>query len=717
MFDQIVAIRTMARLMAVLLFVLSPVTRSEVELIPIPASVQLSEGRYELPGKLIYGADISQNKWLSEAVKRLVQRLEIVDLVLTDDTNPEIQPNLSIELASDDNFYPFLGVDESYGLTIDGNGISIRAANTFGAFHALTTLDQLFEDSGPSASGSFPYVEIIDEPRFGWRGMLVDVVRHWMPIETLRQTVDYMAYTKLNVLHLHLTDDQGFRIECKIYPRLQSEQHYTQAQMKDLVAYAAARGIRIVPEFGLPGHSTSWQEAYPQLSVTDGEHGRGLQSIMFSKPIDVADEATYKFIDNLVQEMAAIFPDKYWHIGGDEVNTNVWASSPSVQSFMQQNDLISVEDLQPYFTNRYIQIVASKGKTAIGWDEIEHPSLPESAVLHAWREHNVLNPSAHKVLVSVGFYLDQHYSSERMYTSDLYRMLPDDGQATERVIGGEIANWSESIDGHTIAIRTWPRSGAVAELFWSPAAVVESQSPRELHRRLSRLSLALERMGSQHIRYSQQKIASLAAGGNAAALLELASVTEPQPFHFIQNMLSLSFAKDLFVAWWNDELDNIRSSSIVIDELAEFLPPESEVAVQFRFKVEDMLDGKADSSEVREMLERWSENEAELQDTIDANAILASRGIKDLSAGLTQLSGVGLTCLDAWKEGVEIDGRSRSDIQNVIDDYSYIFDLTELSDESTGLWSTFRELPKLGLRMHRLAIRPGISLICDAVGV
>ncbi|HET7535933.1 MAG TPA: family 20 glycosylhydrolase, partial [Candidatus Didemnitutus sp.] len=231
---------------------------------------------------------------------------------------------------------PKLGDDESYTLDVTTDQATLRAPTVVGLLRGFATVQQLIESD---AQGWFlPAVSIRDRPRFPWRGLMIDVCRHWQPMEVIKRNLDAMALVKLNVLHLHLTEDQGFRIESKKFPRLHemgSDGHYfTQDEMREIIAYAAARGIRVVPEFDIPGHATSWVVGFPALASAPGPYSIERRWGVFDPVLDPTNPKVYELLEGFLGEMAALFPDEYIHIGGDENNGVQWNANPAIQAYI-----------------------------------------------------------------------------------------------------------------------------------------------------------------------------------------------------------------------------------------------------------------------------------------------------------------------------------------------------------------------------------------------
>ncbi len=397
--------------------------------------------------------------------------------------------------------------DESYTVTITPVGATIDAPTVPGALHALETLIQLVQ---PSAGGFlFPAVTITDSPRFRWRGLMIDCSRHFEPMDVLKRNIDAMAAVKLNVFHWHLTDDQGFRIESRVYPKLTEVGSdgfsYTQADARELVRYAEARGIRVVPEFEMPGHSAAWLVAYPELA--SGTRPDGIrQEFGISDPaLDPTRDATYTFIDHLLTEMAGIFPDVYVHIGGDETPAPDWKKNPKILAFMKQHQLTNNDALQAYFNQRVNKILIRLHKRMLGWDEILNPALPKDVVIQSWRGEESLARGAeegYQGVLSAPYYLDAMKPAGIHYLAD---PIPADTKLTpdqqKLILGGEICMWAEQINARTIDSRLWPRSAAMAERFWSPQA---TRDVDDMYRRLEPISIELETLNLHHL--SQEEV-------------------------------------------------------------------------------------------------------------------------------------------------------------------------------------------------------------------
>jgi hexosaminidase len=266
---------------------------------------------------------------------------------------------------------------------------------------------------------------IIDQPRFPWRGLLIDVCRHWMPVEVIKRNLEAMAAVKLNVLHWHLSEDQGFRVESKVYPLLHQKGsdglYYTQEQVREVVRYAADRGVRVVPEFDMPAHTQAWLVGYPDLSAGKGPFEIARAWGVMDPVLDPTSERVYAFISGLLVEMTALFPDAYFHIGGDEVNGKQWNANAAVAAFKTRHGMSTNEDVHAYFNRRVSAMLKARGKIMVGWDEVLHKDLPKSAVVQSWRGQKSLADAAaagYQGILSNGYYLDYIWPAARHYAVD-----------------------------------------------------------------------------------------------------------------------------------------------------------------------------------------------------------------------------------------------------------------------------------------------------------
>ncbi len=366
-------------------------------------------------------------------------------------------------------------------------------------------------------------------------GLQLEGGRPWGPVEVLKRQLDGMAAVKLNVLHWHLSEDQGFRVESRRYPKLQQlgsdGLFYTRDQIRDVVSYARDRGIRIVPEFDMPGHSTAWFVGYPGYASGPGPFAVERHFGVFAPTFDPTRAETYQFIDGFISEMATLFPDAYWHIGGDEVEGSQWRTNRRIRAFMRAHKLENNPALQAYFNRRLSGILQRHGKRMVGWDEILHPALPQTAIIQSWRGQASLGEGARRGfhgILSAGWYLDAMRPAEYHYLVDpLPAMAPLTAEQASLVLGGEACMWGEHITPESIDSRIWPRLAAIAERLWSPREV---RDVPDMYRRLDVMRGRLELLGLGHESHTARMARRLADGDDPRALIALLELLEPVSF-------------------------------------------------------------------------------------------------------------------------------------------------------------------------------------------
>jgi hexosaminidase len=502
-------------------------------LMPQPAELTPGSGRLVIDESFRVALEGYQEPRLEAAAARLLRRLSFETGIPIRNglENESGKATLVLHCDHAGELVQSVREDESYQLDVTSQQARLTAPTPVGVLRGVETFLQLVELDAQGFSA--PAVRIADRPRFSWRGLLIDVSRHWMSAEVLQRNIDGMAAVKLNVLHLHLTDDQGFRIESKKHPKLHelgSDGHYyTQTQMTELIAYARDRGIRVVPEIEMPGHSTSWYVGYPELASGPGPYQIERKWGVFDPTLDPTREETYTFLDSLIGEIAALFPDEYLHVGGDEVNGKQWNTNPQIVAFKQAHGMKDNADLQVYFNRRLLPIVQKNGKKMIGWDEIFHPGLPQDVVVHSWRGPESLAQTAR--LGYLGILSHGYYVNLAQPPADYYQVDPLAGAAASltpeqaaRVLGGEACMWSEFVTPENIDTRIWPSTAAIAERFWSPEDVKDVES---MYRRLEIVSRELDGVGLTHHSSSVLILARLAGTHSPEALKTLADVVAP----------------------------------------------------------------------------------------------------------------------------------------------------------------------------------------------
>jgi hexosaminidase len=560
-----------------------------VNVMPWPAKIDVGQGSIALgPTVRVAFAGYSEPR-LERAVRRWGGEIAA----------PGSAAALEIQCDHASEAVQQLAEDESYSLKITLQGARLSAPNPLGILRGLETFRQLIV-STPQGQEA-PLADIEDRPRFPWRGLHLDVSRHWMPIEVIKRNLDGMAAVKLNVFHWHLSDDQGFRAESARFPKLQQLGsdgfYYTQNQIREVIVYAHDRGIRVVPEFDVPGHTTSWLVGYPQLGSVPGPYQIERQWGVFDPTMDPARESTYQFLDAFIGEMAALFPDPFFHIGGDEVTGKQWKNTPHIRAFMRENRLQTVQDLQAYFNRRLEKMVAKYGKRMEGWDEILDPDLPKAILIQSWRGQKALAEAARHGFLSIlsaGYYLDHMEPASTLYAVDPLNgaaaSLTDEEKA--RILGGEIAMWGEFVSPENVDSRIWPRAAAVAERLWSPAETMDVAS---MYRRLSAVNRELDQRGLKHN-----------SGYPPEPLKTLADVVTPATFG--QRIRTHKY--------------NQRTPLIGLVDTAR---PESDTAREFAMLVDRM-----DRPQLRTWLVRWRDNDARIEP----------------SGALNHLGAIGLQALD-----------------------------------------------------------------------
>lgn len=524
-------------LLAILSLGLIPAHAEEtpLNLTPYPSSIQLGQGY--LPLAKDFHATLSRtgDARLDAALTRALTRLDRqCGGILRSQNEPMSgRATLTLEVAAPGEAIQSLSEDETYNLAVSQSAITLTAKTDVGAMRGLETLLQLVTlQNGVCA---LPVVTINDAPRFPWRGYMLDVVRHFEPISEVKRTLNGMEVAKLNVFHWHLSDDEGFRAESKKYPKLTANasrgEFYTQDQLREIVAYARERGIRVIPEFDMPGHSTSTVFAYPELG--SGEDIKFVPNV-YGAPraaLDPSNEKVYKFVDDFVGEMSEIFPDAYFHIGGDEVDEHNWLANPRIVEYMKKKGFAKADDLQAYFNQRLLVILTKHHKKMLGWDEILTPALPKDIMVQSWRGEASLAEGATKGytgILSAPYYLDAQKQSQEMYLAD---PIPADTKLTpdqqKLILGGEVCMWAEQLHDETVDSRVWPRILAIAERFWSPQS---RRDVADMYRRLRIASLELEDVGLTHIIGPKTLRRNLIASTDSEVIDTFASTLEPVSF-------------------------------------------------------------------------------------------------------------------------------------------------------------------------------------------
>ena len=401
---------------------LSDEDRSQINLLPFPTELTLGKTQFTLEQDLGHSFKNISTPKLENAIKRFYSKLESrTGIVIANNGSPKV----ILDCKNVGKYYPSINDDESYRLSVTEKNITVTANSETGIIYGLESILQLVKEE--DGKWVLPELELNDKPRYAWRGIMIDVGRHWIPKDVILRNLEAMATVKMNVLHWHLTEYQGFRIESKTYRKLHemgSEgKFYTQEDIKEVIDYAADRGIRVLPEFDLPGHSTSWFVGYPELASAPGPYVLDTVFGVLQPVMNPTKDVVYDFLDGFFGEMANLFPEEYVHIGGDEVIPDHWNENPEIQNFMNKNEMDDFHELQAYFNSRLHKILTKHGKKMVGWDEIIHPDLPkEEIVVQSWRNDQALLEAVkegNKAVLSHGYYLDY-----KQPAGDLYKVDP-----------------------------------------------------------------------------------------------------------------------------------------------------------------------------------------------------------------------------------------------------------------------------------------------------
>ncbi len=612
----------------------------DLNVMPLPAKVQMGSGSLKIDREFSITFAGFRDPRLDRAGQRFLTTLHHqTGLVLGHGPADPAKATLVVTADRDSKPVQELGEDESYTLDVTATGAKLHAANPLGVFRGLQTFLQLI--SITQDGFVVPAISIQDQPRYQWRGLMIDVSRHFIPLPVLKRNLDGMEAVKINVFHWHLSDNEGFRVESKKFPKLQEEGsdnlYYTQDEIRDLIAYARDRGIRVVPEFDMPGHSTAWFVGYPELASGPGPYQLERKWGVFDPAMDPTNEKTYKFLNDFIAEMAKLFPDHYFHIGGDEVNGKEWDSNPKIQEFMKSHNIKDDVALQAYFSQLVQELVVKHGKTPVGWDEIFVPGVSKNIVIHSWRGPDALAAAAkqgYSGILSNGYYIDLGWSAARHYAVDplggaAANLTPEEKQ---RVLGGEATMWSEYVNWENIDSRIWPRMAAIAERFWSP------QNPTDLpsmYFRMEAESSRLEWLGLTHRSYQRPMIERMAGSTASAspveALLTLAEALEPVKDYNRENTPG-------------EEPNQLKP----LNQMVDAVHPESEVSRQFSVTVDQFLassckDG-AKAAALRAQLSQWAAIDSQVQ-PLAQNSVLAQNAAP-ASAAFSQAAELALTAMD-----------------------------------------------------------------------
>lgn len=619
--------------------------QTQLQVMPLPAHVVQGQGQFLIDGSFGVKLEGYTEPRLVRAQQRFLGSLSKETGIPLWWAAQYNQSHFVVKTGGPSDPVQQLGEDESYHLSVTSTQVELTAPNPLGVLHGLQTFLQLVRITPQGFS--VPAVTIDDQPRFPWRGLMIDVGRHFMPIPVVERNLDGMEAVKLNVFHWHLSDDQGFRVESKKFPLLQEDGsdglYYTQNQIREVIEYARDRGIRVVPEFDMPCHTTSWFVGYPQLASGKGPYQIARRWGVLNAAMNPTKDSTYKFLDSFIGEMTALFPDDYFHIGGDECNGKEWNANPEIQRFMHAHHIANNAALQAYFTAKVQKIVAAHHKIMEGWDEVLQPETPKDVVIQSWRGQASLAQAArqgNRGILSTGYYIDLNQPAAQHYLVD-----PLGGDAAsltpaqkKLILGGEATMWSEFVTPETIDSRIWPRTAAIAERFWSPQSVNDVDS---MYQRLTVVSQKLEYDGIDPRATTNVMLQRMSGKPNPVHLKRLAAVVQPPEGYKRESLRSYNAFTPL-------------------NRLVDAVPPESETARKFNDLAKQITAGNATPQqwqEARKWLTLWRDNDAQLQPLLVQSNL--TEELVPLSQGLSHVAAIGLRALDNLQNRQSVSADSR----------------------------------------------------------
>lgn len=614
--------------------------KSSLPVMPLPSRAVQGEGEFVIDGHF----GVALRGYKEPRLERAQQRF--LDLLSRETGIPLWRearvnsPHFIIQTGGPSDRIQRLGEDESYRLEISSTDVQLVAPNPIGVLRGLQTFLQLVRVT--PRSFSVPVVTIDDQPRFPWRGLLIDSGHRFVPIPVLKRNLDGMEAVKLNVFHWRFADNQGFHVESKKFPLLQQKGsggfYYSQKEVQEMIEYARDRGIRVVPEFDMPCHTASWFLGYPELSSG--------QDPLKSSAIDPTRESTYSFLIGFIGEMAVLFPDSYFHAGGDECDPKEWEGNPRVQQFMRAHAIKDGAALQATFTARVEKIIASQKKVMVGWDEILQPGTPKDVVIQSWRGPESLAQAArngYRGVLSSGYYIDLNQSAAEHYLVDplganAASLTPEQ---KARVLGGEATMWTDIVSHENMDNRIWPRTAAIAERLWSPEHIQDVDS---MYERLAIISQKLEYYGLRHRLITEEMLERMTGEPDPEPLRVLAAVVQPPRLYQRQDLRTFTDFTPL-------------------NHLDDAVPPESDTAREFNNIAKRMASGKAapeDWQRVRAWLELWRDNDAKLQPLLKRSFL--TQDLAPVSHNLSQVAEIGLQALDDLQNNrpVSADTRQRN---------------------------------------------------------
>lgn len=546
---------------------------------------------------------------------------------------------MQVHVRENINRVPRLEDDYSYELNVSQQGIEIRADSTWGAITACSTLGAL-----AWRDGNIPYCNLRDSPTYSWRGLMIDASRHFISIQSLKETLDLMACYRLNVLHLGLSNDQACRFRSERFPRLASALSYSPEELEDLVYFASDRAIRIVPELDVPGHTTSWVWAYPEWGAGQLEApstGFGVHEAC----LDPTKPEVLNAIKHVFSELTDVFPDSYVHVGGDEVNSTWWDRNSKIQAWMSARGLVTSHDLQTWFITELGDYLMSMGKQVVGWDEVLDAQLPQEYTIQAWRGTRVRDEalqSGHATIVSSPYYLDLFLPADyhyRYYPSmTLSGSMDSNAEALEdprlahvrdglswqatfgtaasvakreggHILGGEACMWSEIVDDETLHTRVWSRMPAIAERFWAGDHSLDEASM------YARLEAGVEYWRRK---FRISRLMTLPPELNPPTLRPL--IRQLEPVKWYSRLIGMERARARTSGQIESAYARPYDTNTTLNRVVDYLPPESlearrvETALREGLPLTNWCEGWRDQAKAFEDCVKAEERLSELQE-------------------------------------------------------------------------------------------------------
>lgn len=620
------------------IFSFGQVQKEQLNLMPWPKEIKVNSGNFILNKDFKININGASSDRVYKAASKFLRRLDGRTGIFFNQgfiTQNNEFPGANFQISVKNVASLDLNRDESYQLSVLEGKINLTATTDIGAIYGLETLLQLLQNN--SKTYYFPSISINDNPRFKWRGLMIDAARRFQPIEVIKRNLDAMAAVKMNIFHWHLVDDQGWRIEMKNLKQLHEKAsdglYYTQEEIKNVVKYASDLGIMVVPEIDVPGHASAILTAFPEIGSTPNfKYSVERNAGIFTPTLDPSNPKTYTILEKIFDEVCPLFPGDIFHIGGDENEGKEWDANPKIQEFKKSKNLKTNHDLQTYFTMKLVPILKKHRKKLMGWEEIMTNEMSKEAIIHAWKGPNEGKPAGeslaqaakngYKTVLSNGFYIDLVLGVENHYlTEPINEKFKLNKSEIENILGGEATLWSELASPLTIDSRIWPRTAAIAERLWSDVSV---KDVKDMKRRLSSVSVRLEELGITHLRNKGVILRNISNNQNTSALEEFSKICEPLKL-YSRNKGGTEYQ---------------MYSPLTL--FADACTPDASDAVLFNDLVNEFTNNRSNEtakSQILEFLKKWKNNHTELVKLNENAPIIGSflplsKSLNDLSTQL-----------------------------------------------------------------------------------